>query len=257
MVAPNGARRTKNDHPEVPVTIPEIIECAKQCNTAGAGAIHVHVRDENQVHVLDAGLYREVIDEMAVQLPGMDVQITTEAIGGYSPNEQRKLVRKVMPAAVSVSLAEIFSDGDRAAAIGFYQWAAAAGIYVQHILYSQNDFLRFIELARQSEIPSARHQLLFVLGRYSKDQNSERDDLLPFTEVMENEGSALELDWAACAFGVRQQECLIEAIRRGGKARVGFENGFWLGSGYPARNNAHLVEDLVSRISYEAMRHSS
>lgn len=257
MVAPNGARRTKKDHPEIPVTVQEIVDCARDCYTAGAGAIHIHVRDENQVHVLDAGLYREAIDEMDRQLPGMDVQITTEAVGGYTPDQQRKLVRAVRPAAVSVSIAEMFSDGDRAAAIGFYQWAEAAGIRIQHILYSPNDFLRLCELATVSEIPAARHQLLFVLGRYKHGQNSEPEDLIPFSEIMENEAVGLDLDWAVCAFGLRQQDCLIDAIKRGGKARVGFENGFWLGSGYTARNNAHLVEDLVTRIAYEATRHVS
>lgn len=256
MVAPNGARRTKRDHIELPVTIPEIVSCARECHAAGAGAIHAHVRDENQAHVLDAGLYRELVDEMSSQVPGMDVQITTEAVGSYSPEQQRKLVRAVMPAAVSVSLSEMFSDGDNAAAIGFYQWAAAAGIAVQHILYNTEELSRFIGLAKLSEIPSKKHQVLFVLGRYSVGQNSSPGELNPFLDVVETEAAPLDLDWAVCAFGMRQQDCLIEALRRGGKARVGFENGLWLGNGYLARNNADLVNDLVKRIAYEATGNS-
>jgi uncharacterized protein (DUF849 family) len=37
MVAPNGARRTKADHPAVPMTIAEIVETARQCYAEGAG----------------------------------------------------------------------------------------------------------------------------------------------------------------------------------------------------------------------------
>ncbi|MEZ5811292.1 MAG: 3-keto-5-aminohexanoate cleavage protein [Rhizobiaceae bacterium] len=257
MVAPNGARLTKKDHPKLPVTVEEIVACARDCHVAGAGALHAHVRDINQVHVLDAGLYRELIDEMAVQAPGMHVQITTEAVGGYSPEEQRKLVRDVMPAAVSVSLSEMFSDGDRAAAIGFYQWAAAAGIAVQHIVYGADEFSHFIEMANPSGIPGGRRQVLFVLGRYAAGQQSEPSDLEPFLEVLETEAADLDIDWAVCAFGVRQQDCLLEAIRRGGKARVGFENGFWLGDGGTARENVSMVEDLVNRIAYETRHWSS
>ncbi len=252
MVAPNGARLGKHDHAALPVTINEISSCARDCHVAGAGAIHAHVRDEEQNHVLDSGLYRELIAEVAHQAPGMDVQITTEAAGKYSPEQQRKLVREVRPAAVSVSLAEMFSDHDNTAAIGFYQWASAAGIAVQHILYDTDEFSHFIKLAKLSEIPSRSHQILFVLGRYSKTGDSRPDELEPFLQTMNAEASALDLDWAVCAFGQHQLQCLIEAMKRGGKARVGFENGLWLGNGYVARDNADLVDDLVRQIAFQA-----
>ena len=45
MVAPNGARKVKKDHPEVPLTIQETVEVARNCYEAGAGAIHLHVRN--------------------------------------------------------------------------------------------------------------------------------------------------------------------------------------------------------------------
>ena len=61
MVAPNGARKVKKDHPEVPLTIQETVEVAKNCFKAGAGAIHLHVRNEIGEHVLDAGLYIEAL----------------------------------------------------------------------------------------------------------------------------------------------------------------------------------------------------
>ncbi|MEC8515837.1 MAG: 3-keto-5-aminohexanoate cleavage protein, partial [Pseudomonadota bacterium] len=57
MVAPNGARRTKADHPAIPVTIQETVETALACAAVGAQAMHLHVRDADQQHVLDAGLY--------------------------------------------------------------------------------------------------------------------------------------------------------------------------------------------------------
>ena len=46
MVAPNGARKVKKDHPAVPLTISETVATAKSCYEAGAGAIHLHVRDK-------------------------------------------------------------------------------------------------------------------------------------------------------------------------------------------------------------------
>lgn len=111
MVAPNGARRTKADHSALPMTIAETVVAAKACLEAGAGALHAHVRDLTGAHVLDAGLYRELLSEMRVAVPQMQVQITTEAVGKYTPEEQRELVYKVKPDAVSVAIREMVPEG--------------------------------------------------------------------------------------------------------------------------------------------------
>ena len=68
MVAPNGARKVKKDHPAVPLTISETVATAKSCYEAGAGAIHLHVRDKEGQHVLDSGLYKEALNELEHQL---------------------------------------------------------------------------------------------------------------------------------------------------------------------------------------------
>ncbi len=250
MVAPNGARRTKADHPALPVTIPEIVETARACFEAGAGAIHAHVRDAEQRHVLDAGLCRELLAEMAVQVPGMQVQITSEAVGRYSPAEQRALTREVRPKAVSVALSEMMSDGDEACAREFYHWANEEGIAVQHILYSVEDEARLFELIRKEVIPFAPLQVLFVLGRYAKGQDSAPEDLTPFLGMIEAvTDGAPPIDWAVCAFGQGETECLADAAQRGGKVRVGFENSIWNADGSVARDNAERVAEVATRIA--------
>jgi uncharacterized protein (DUF849 family) len=45
MVAPNGARRTKEHHAALPVTDAEVIETAIACQLAGADGIHTHIRN--------------------------------------------------------------------------------------------------------------------------------------------------------------------------------------------------------------------
>ena len=71
MVAPNGARKTKKDHPNLPVTISEIVDDAKNCFANGADAIHAHVRDAKGNHSLDVGLYKELISELKKVIPGL------------------------------------------------------------------------------------------------------------------------------------------------------------------------------------------
>ena len=44
MIAPIGARRTKVDHPALPIKQPEILAEAEACHAASADALHLHVR---------------------------------------------------------------------------------------------------------------------------------------------------------------------------------------------------------------------
>ena len=62
MVAPNGARRTKADHPNLPLIPAEIAREAERCAAAGASVLHLHVRDEDGRHSLDPRLYLAAID---------------------------------------------------------------------------------------------------------------------------------------------------------------------------------------------------
>lgn len=250
MVAPNGARRTRADHPALPVTIPEIVATAKACFSAGAGGIHAHVRDADQRHVLDAGLYRELVSELALAVPGMLVQITTEAVGRYTPAEQRAVVKAVEPRAVSVALREMLADGDMAAARTFYHWAHEAGIAVQHILYSAEEFGELAGHVEEGIIPGHDSQVLFVLGRYALDQESDPHDLDPFLAAMQDK--AFAADWALCAFGHTETACLERAFGHGGKARVGFENGFYNRDGTVARDNAERVAEVARLLNVRA-----
>ena len=69
MVAPNGSRRMKTDHESIPITIDEICTTAKACYNSGAEALHFHVRDNDGLHVLDAGLYKEAVSYTHLTLP--------------------------------------------------------------------------------------------------------------------------------------------------------------------------------------------
>ena len=74
MAAPNGARKQKSDHPAIPITIAQTVEVAKSCWQAGATALHFHLRDDDGAHILDAGLYREGLAELAQAVPVEAVQ---------------------------------------------------------------------------------------------------------------------------------------------------------------------------------------
>ncbi len=246
MLAPNGARRTRADHPALPETVAQTVAAATAAHQAGADALHAHVRDAGARHMLDAGLYRELLEEMARVVPEMPVQITTEAVGRYSPAEQRALVRELHPEGVSVALREMWPDpGPDAEAQRFYAETEEAGIALQHILYAPDQVARLASLWAEGLIPAPR-QVLFVLGRYAPPTLARPEELDGFLEA----ARALpgDVQWAACAFGRTEQACLLRAAELGGGMRIGFENNIERPDGSPARDNAAQVTALVEAL---------
>ena len=245
MVAPNGARKTKKDHPNLPITISEIVEDAYKCFNNGANAIHAHVRDKNGNHSLDTGLYNELIKELKVKVPELPIQITTEAVGKYSPNEQFEVVKKLFPESASVAFKEMLPDiKDYKLAKKFYEFTIDNNIQIQHILYSSEDLRFFIQAIKSKIIPSINLQVLYVLGRYDKNFQSRKEDLKPF--IQEHETIISFTEWAVCAFGEAETDCLMKSYLLGGKARVGFENNFHNEDGTIADTNADRVLEIAT-----------
>lgn len=244
MVAPNGARLTKADHPQLPVTIGETVEAVIACAGQGADGVHAHIRDQDQKHLLDAGIYRELLDEFSRKLPGFYVQVTTESVGKYSPTQQRDLVYELSPPAVSIALREIEADGDNGANRHLFHWAKESGTRVQHILYEPGEIRLLRQRVDDGIIPANDLQLLFVLGRYTENQVSNPDTVEIFVNELEHSG--LIADWAVCAFGINETACLLQSFALGGKARVGFENNMLNRNGSLASSNAERVAEVCS-----------
>lgn len=242
-VAPNGARKTKADHPAIPIQPDELARTAARCRDAGAAMIHLHVRDGAQKHSLDADAYRAAIDAIRREVgDGIVVQMTTEAVGIYRPEEQMAAVRAVRPEAVSLAVREFCADeADEADFAAFLAWLGTERIMPQYIVYSAEDVRRFAELRRRGVVPGARPFLLYVLGRYTAGQKSVPADLVPFLNAAEGQ----ELDWAICAFGRLEGACALTAAALGGHVRVGFENNMLMADGTVAPDNAALVGQIA------------
>ena len=239
MVAPNGARRTTSDHQAIPVTLEQIVATAQACNAVGAGAMHFHVRDADQQHVLDAGLYKEALAELERAVPDMHLQITTECVGRYSPEDMRTLAYNVMPPGISIGIIEMIPDGQPTTEdIRLYKTLYEAGTRIQHICY----FPEHLDIVRQiidkAGLPEDDIWCLFTIGHYSgRVSRPEMIDL--FLDKLDK--LSLSPDWAICAFAEQEQICLEKAVSRGGKVRVGFENSLFMPDGSIAENNAARV----------------
>ena len=245
MVAPNGARRGKADHPKLPITLEETIDTAVACRNAGADGLHLHVRDKNGNHSLDTGLYREAIAALEQAVPEMFLQVTSEAAGHYSAQEQQDMVRALRPQSVSVALREMIREpSDEQDARAFYAWADNEGVVIHNIAYTPNELAWVLDCIDRGVIPGKHHQLQLVLGSYAGTEPSRPADLAEFLVQLQTREDDLIFDWMLCAFGAAESSCLVHAVEQGGKARVGFENSLWNADGSLAKDNAERVAEV-------------
>jgi uncharacterized protein (DUF849 family) len=241
-VAPNGARRTKSDHAALPITPAEIAVTASRCAHAGAGMLHLHVRDDSGKHSLAPPHYRAALKALAAQTgPQLLVQATTEACGAYSVGQQMNAVRELRPEAASFAIREFFPDQtvDREVA-AFFAWAVALGIACQFIVYLPSEGARLQELVRGGAIPLATPHALFVLGRYGDGPASDPAALDQFLAAWPP-----GWPWSVCAFGPSELAVMERAIHLGGHVRVGFENNLDSPDGKPLGSNEARVRDIA------------
>ncbi|MGI9948946.1 3-keto-5-aminohexanoate cleavage protein [Vibrio hyugaensis] len=243
IVAPNGARKTKQDHAQLPMTIEEMVAEAKACQTAGSAMIHLHARDAQGKHSLEVNDNLEIYHAVKAAIGNsMIIQLTTEAVGMYSPQQQMALIKAVKPEAASFALREMIPDEQsEEQGFVFFDWVAEQGILSQIILYDQADIERYFSLRERGVLPKQNQHALVVLGRYHEDQQSSPWDLraLHLERFIEE-----NVRCAVCAFGAREQDCLTHALLLGLDVRVGFENNHLSADGQPANSNAEQVQRL-------------
>jgi uncharacterized protein (DUF849 family) len=245
-VAPNGGRRTKADHPEIPLMAPEMARTAAECLDAGACMIHVHVRRPDGRHLLDADAYRQAIAAIRGEVGDrLVIQITTEALGIYAPAEQIAVLKAVKPEAASLALRELVPgdafEPDFAEALAWMKWQ---NVLPQIILYDSSEVIQLAAMIRRGLVPWPDIPVLYVLGRYTASRTSQPSDLLTFLAA----DTPRFFHWSTCAFGRHEAACVTAGALLGGHVRVGFENNLHMPNGLVARSNSALVETVAGSI---------
>lgn len=250
MSAPNGARRGKDDHQSLPITPDELATCAERVADAGASILHLHVRDEEGRHSLDPDRYRAAITAVRDCVGDrLIIQVTTEAVGVYSAEQQMATVRELKPEAVSLALKELCPDAEaEPAAAEFFAWLNTEHVMPQYIVFSAEEVFRFTDMRNRGIIPDDWPFVLLVLGRYSDSLTGDPELLGRYVEGLQQ-----DVAWMVCCFGQTENMAVAEAARLHGHARVGFENNLVLPDGTSAPDNAALVK-LAAKAGQDAGR---
>jgi len=251
-VAPNGARKTKQDHLAIPLTAKELGETAKSCLEAGASMIHLHVRDKYQKHSISVDLYREAIEQIRFQTDNsIYIQVTSESVRRYSPNEQFEMIHSLKPPAVSIGLREIRRESEAKISQHFIMMRANK-VYPQVILYNNYDISMYKDWLQRGVLPGSAYPVLLVIGKQQKEGAFEVEDL---NQTLIND--LPYKSWMTCGFGYQEFEVAQRTIQMNGNIRLGFENNDLLENKQVATDNADLIFQSNEYINNEGYSSAS
>jgi len=252
-VAPNGARKKKKDHPNIPLNPTEIAQTAKDCLIAGASMMHLHVRDpKDNSHSLSVDFYQQAISAITDKTnEELFVQVTSEAVGIYSPEQQFEMIHSLKPKAVSIGLREIQSL-DEAIVNEHFMMMKEASIHPQIILYNQADLDKYHDWLTRDVLPGNAYPILLVIGRPNTEESFENSFL---TEA--NIQRITASSWMICAFGENEFLAVKLAAGLGGNIRIGFENNSVLADGTEAKDNAALINQINEYLKKNNLKSAS
>ena len=238
-VAPTGAETAKSDAPGLPVTLEELVGTAKACEAAGAGLVHVHIRDEDARPTLDLGRLRATVQALREQT-SLVVQLST---GGAvtDPFDARLKVLEAEPDSCSLTCGttnfgdDVFSNPWPFMA-ELYQRTQAAEVVPEFELFDLGHVTSMNRLLDTYGPPYGGHVHADLVMGVPGGMPGTAAALVAAVAALP-EGCS----WSATGIGRSTLPVALAALSAGGHLRVGMEDTLTLAKGRPVRANDELV----------------
>jgi uncharacterized protein (DUF849 family) len=225
----NGPRRP-GDHPALPVTASAIADDAARAAAAGAGAVHVHPKDDGGADSVRAQDVDVVVAALRERAPGLAVGVTTGAWSEPDPAARVAAVRAwtVLPDHASVNWHEDGADDVAAALLD-------RGIGVEAGLWHSDALAAWLSSPHRDRCFRVLLELPDGPGPGPADAVAEADRLLAALGRAHRDRVLLHGEGSSCWPTLRHAAAL------GLDSRVGLEDVLVLPDGTPAPDNAALV----------------
>jgi uncharacterized protein (DUF849 family) len=243
-VAPTGAETAKADCPQLPTTLEELVATARECEAAGAGMIHVHIRDDDHRPTLD--LVR-LTDTVAALHEATDLVVQLSTGGSvHDPLDHRLKVLDAEPDSCSLTMGttnfgdDVFSN-PWPFVCELYQLSQERGVVPEFELFDLGHVAALERLLGKYGLPpGGRVHVDFVMGVPGG---------MPGTAAALVAGvAALPAEvtsWSATGIGRSTLPVMLASLAQGGHLRVGMEDVLTLARGVPVESNAQLVARAV------------
>jgi len=250
-VAPTGAETDKSDAPALPVTLDELVATAKACEAAGAGLIHVHIRDADARPTLDL---QRLTDTVAALREGTDLVVQLSTGGAVTdPYENRLRVLDADPDSCSLTCGTVNFGSDVFMnpwdfMVELYRKTQALEIVPEFELFDLGHVAALNRLLDKEGLPyGGKVHCDLVLGVPGGAPGT-AESVVTMARMLP-EGAT----WSATGVGRSTMPVALAALSAGGHLRVGMEDTLTYAPGRPVRDNAELVE-RAAELSRLALR---
>jgi 3-keto-5-aminohexanoate cleavage enzyme len=243
-VAPTGAETAKADCPQLPTTLPELVATAVECEAAGAGMIHVHIRDDDHRPSLDLARLTDTVQALH-EATDLVVQLST---GGsvHDPLDLRLTVLDAAPDSCSLTMGttnfgdDVFSN-PWPFICELYQLAQARGIVPEFELFDLGHVAGLERLlGTYGPPPGGMVHVDFVMG-VPGGMPGTAAALVAGVAALPSEVTS----WSATGIGRSTLPVMLASLAQGGHLRVGMEDVLTMARGVPVESNAQLVDRAV------------
>jgi uncharacterized protein (DUF849 family) len=239
-VAPTGAETAKSDAPALPVTLEELVATATACEQAGAGLIHIHIRDAEARPSLDVDRLTETVAAVR-SATDLVVQLST---GGAvtDPYDARIAVLEALPDSCSLTCGSVNFGSDVflnpwGFMVELYRRTQELEVVPEFELFDLGHVAALRRLLEKEGLPyGGRIHCDLVLGVPGGAPGT-AESVVTMARMLPPEAS-----WSATGVGRSTLPVALAALSAGGHLRVGMEDTLTYSPGVPVRDNAELVE---------------
>jgi uncharacterized protein (DUF849 family) len=239
-VAPTGAETTKADCPQLPTTLSELVDTARRCESAGAGMIHVHIRDDDHRPTLDLGRLTDTVAALR-EGTGLVVQLST---GGsvHDPLDDRLKVLDAAPDSCSLTMGTTnFGDdvflNPWPFVCDLYQLSQERQVVPEFELFDLGHVASLHRLLRTYGLPYGGKVHVDLVMGVPGGMPGTADALVAAVAALPAETTS----WSATGIGRSTLAVALAGLSKGGHLRVGMEDVLTLAKGVPVEHNDQLV----------------
>jgi 3-keto-5-aminohexanoate cleavage enzyme len=243
-VAPTGAETAKADAPPLPVTLDELVATAKACEAAGAGLIHIHIRDEAARPSLDLA---RLTDAVAAVREGTDLVVQLSTGGAVTdPYDARIRVLEALPDSCSLTCGTVNFGSDVFLnpwdfMVELYRRTQELEIVPEFELFDLGHVAALNRLLDKEGLPYGGHVHADLVLGVPGGAPGTTESVVTMARMLPAGAS-----WSATGVGRATLPVALAALSAGGHLRVGMEDTLTFAPGRPVRDNAELVERAAS-----------
>lgn len=240
-----GAEVTKEQNPNVPYTVEEIVREAKSAVDAGAAIVHLHVRQDDGTPTQNHERFQECTEAILKACPNVILIPSTGGAVGMTPDERLDSTNTTpIPEMATLDCGtcnfgdDIF-DNSMPTMRAFGQRMIERHIKPEYECFEMGHLDTILNMARKGQVPGDPMQFNFVLGV---------PGCTPATVAnlcwLVN-GIPAGSTWTVTGVGRNAFPMAAAGIAMGGNVRVGFEDNLYLSKGVLAKSNGELVDKVV------------